>query len=602
MPGTAAHLTIMERQTDKIVADPKLKGIATPLSKHPRHSALGSIGPDMLFWADWGEFTPFVNTLFDIYEEVDDIYDRLAAIWKPIQRVVDKVENALTGGLANELHDTANLLKGIIDTAMLKLLTDQLNYFTILKPAFQKATVDETTWNWLDFTHHRRTGVFAKALLNNANSSGKESLRAYALGWLSHVTADVVGHAYVNQAVGGPWRTHYQRHHIQENFMDVWTWGFYHTPGVSMPASAVPGTIPFDYRSFTNLNSANLHERVDLGDDMPSDLQKLIAQSLDQVYQQNMVPHPMVLGSFLGPSEINRAYKMLLRALKVMTGKDRYLPRPTAPSVLNDDAFPTYPSRGGGSGSGGGGGGGGFSLLALLAAIWDEIKDLFTYIGDVILWLISQVTFPLTFPVRYALYLVQLGLYEIYRHFRWALALSGYVYPDPDQLGSAMAQQFINPAGITSRCPHLEWPPYPLSKGEQEHCLFYPNNPLEPLTAPPGPYRHWPLNYPYWFIEGEMTDPVVEKRLIASDSPKETASITSAMREGNLGSAIDFYLRRVQEIAGGGGGSERLQLPDWNLDADRGYGFKCWRIKPMTALQPPSYPPAPSWEVSIEYV
>ena len=95
-------------------------------------------------------------------------------------------------------------------------------------------------WNWLDYTHHRWTGEFGKALVHRAHQSSDAALRAYALGWLSHVTADVVGHPYVNTAVGGPYRSHWQRHFIQEKFMDTWVWGFYHTSGVSMPGSVLP--------------------------------------------------------------------------------------------------------------------------------------------------------------------------------------------------------------------------------------------------------------------------------------------------------------------------------------------------------------------------
>ena len=81
-----------------------------------------------------------------------------------------------------------------------------------------------------------------------------------------------------------------------------------------------------------------------------------------------------------------------------MTSKERFLARPQPPSVFNDDAPPTFPVPGGGSGSGSGGSSGGsFSLAALLWAILDYIKDLFEYFIDLALWLVSQVTFPLTY-------------------------------------------------------------------------------------------------------------------------------------------------------------------------------------------------------------
>jgi len=294
----------MEQQIGRMNADARFRAIGRVMSGNPEHANFGCIGPDMLFWADWGKFTPYVTALFDIYGKLDEIYDKLMAIWQPVQDHIDRLDrtlNALSGGLVNDVRQTTDQISAIINTALLKLITDQLNYYSILKPEFQKNNVDEGSWNWLDFTHHRRTGQFAKALIDNANTSASDSLKAYALGWLSHVTADVVGHAYVNMAVGGPWRTHYQRHHIQENFMDVWTWGFYHTSGVSMPTTAAPGTIPFNYASFRNVGSANLQEKINLGDDLPDDLAQLIATSLDQVYNDNnRVRHPEVIGTFLG--------------------------------------------------------------------------------------------------------------------------------------------------------------------------------------------------------------------------------------------------------------------------------------------------------------
>ena len=55
---------------------------------------------------------------------------------------------------------------------------------------------------------------------------------------------------------------------------------------------------------------------------------------------------------------------------------------------------------------------------------------------------------------------------------------------------------------------------------------------------------------------------------------------------GSLGSAIEFFLRRVKEVAADGGDATKLDLPNWNLDGDRGYGFKCWQVT-ANALEPP---------------
>jgi len=74
-------------------------------------------------------------------------------------------------------------------------------------------------WHWFDMLHYRNTGDFARALINKATSNEK---KAFAFGYLSHIATDVVGHGYVNQVVGGPYRKNVQRHVVSESFMDSW--------------------------------------------------------------------------------------------------------------------------------------------------------------------------------------------------------------------------------------------------------------------------------------------------------------------------------------------------------------------------------------------
>ena len=621
MPGTAAHLTIIEEQTKRAKANPAQYGVvASALSAHPRHAYLGAIGPDMIFWADWGSYTDAVNALFDFYKTLDEIYDKVNALWGPIQKAIDKVEDTLTGGLSTEIGETVDLVGSIVKTGMLSLITKKVHYWNILKPAFQVPgkLVGEAEWNWLDHLHSRRTGEFTRALIARARKSGDAAQMAYAYGWLSHVTADVVGHAYVNQAVGGPWRLHSQRHHIQENFMDAWVWGFYHTPGVKMPASPTPGAIPFDYAKFANVNTANLHLKIALGDDLPGSLSDLIADTLQEVYAPHA--HPKVIGGFLDKGRVNRAYQQLSFALELISGKDRHVGKPKPPSVFGDDELPSFPTPGGGGGSSSGGGGGSFSLSSMLDAIFDFIKDTLGYLGELAAWLVSQVTHALTYPVRYALYLIQLGLYNVFRQFRWALVVSGYVLPEPDELASGFAQQFINPLGLVAEMPRKEREPYVFGaasilseSGEEAHSQFYPTGGTEEPLCTPGPYTRHPANYPWWFIEGEPSDLGVERALTEANTPDETMRLTrrlfassprltsaASQYKGALGSAVDFFLRRAGEVADGGGGSGKLNLPNWSLDADRGYAFKCWRA--LSPLSPPNGAGnANDWGVKIAY-
>ena len=535
MPGPASHLTLIELQTTRAQNDPQsFSGPVLDALTHPEHkkfAALGSIGPDMIFWADWGQHTRVVTAIFDIYNTLDEVYEKLAASGNRPKMPSTKCWRRLTGGLAGEIAETVALVQGIIESALIKLITEQVDILQELKPDMQTngsesriawhEELDEKLkgWNWLDYTHHRWTGEFGKALVRNAHVSEDPALRAYALGWLSHITADVVGHPYVNTAVGGPFRSHWQRHFIQEKMMDTWVWGFYHTSGVSMPTSVLPGEIPFDYASWTNVNGAGLHSSSILVTTCPRSLQNLIVDSLSEVYGPKSHPNVAGLIPFLEQQHINRAYQMLVEGLELMTEKDRFLPRPQAPTVHNDADPPSFPMPGGGSGTGSGGSSGGsFSLVSLLAAILDYIRDLFVYLHDLVLWLGSQATFPLTYHVRYGLYLLQLGLYEIYRQYRWALCLAGYAFPDPDQLYNPLVQPFINPRVAVTSLPRREFP------NEQDNSLCVsvtgcpsPINPSstnnievpcqEPPAATSGPYTRYPVELPVLVHRGGAYEP-----------------------------------------------------------------------------------------------
>jgi len=216
------------------------------------------------------------------------------------------------------------------------------------------------------------------------------------------------------------------------------------------------------------------------------------------------------------------------------------------------------------------------------------------------LWLISKITSPLTYPIRFALYLIQLGLYAIFRAFQRALVLSAYVYPEPDMLADPLAQQFINPSPDRMlRNPYLEYPM------ERDHSLFFPLSGLEDLTMLPGPYGHAGINYPYWFIDGEPADQTVENGLVTAASIADTVKQTDPLQvnaavggppyRGALGAAVGFFLRRAHEVQAAGGDSTKLVLPDWNLDADRGYGVRCWEA--LSSLDSP-----PQGGVTIQYV
>src|SRR2546430_11876401 len=96
------------------------------------------------------------------------------------------------------------------------LASGGFNPFAFFEPRRQQDRPREE-WFWADVLHYWRSGKFVENLVARAKASGNPNLIAYAYGYVSHYATDVVGHPYVNQVVGAPWRLYWQRHHLVEN-------------------------------------------------------------------------------------------------------------------------------------------------------------------------------------------------------------------------------------------------------------------------------------------------------------------------------------------------------------------------------------------------
>lgn len=105
---------------------------------------------------------------------------------------------------------------------------------------------DEQSFLWFDMLHYRRTGQFGRALWRAAAALEDADLRAraqaYALGYITHVGADVTGHPFVNAIAGGPFRLHWQRHHLVENHLDA----FWYPPPCIWPPQVQPEDGSYD--------------------------------------------------------------------------------------------------------------------------------------------------------------------------------------------------------------------------------------------------------------------------------------------------------------------------------------------------------------------
>ena len=151
----------------------------------------------------------------------------------PILDRAEQVIDDLTGGLMSALADAITQLKNaLVNLAEAEIFTagDVMQWFSLkMRQGF-----DEQAYLWSDMLHYRRTSIFPARLFDKARrllaSDGSvdnehgEQLLAYTLGWVCHVGADVVAHSFVNEQCGGPFRTHWQRHHLLENHIDAWNY------------------------------------------------------------------------------------------------------------------------------------------------------------------------------------------------------------------------------------------------------------------------------------------------------------------------------------------------------------------------------------------
>jgi hypothetical protein len=153
----------------------------------------------------------------DFYEAVDPYIDAYEDILGPTAQSGESITNALSGGLFESLTGVASQAVGVFAESLKKLVIQQHDWYQHLQNSMSSGA-DEQTWFWADILHSRKTFEFAKNLWAMA---GSDQERAYAIGYMTHLATDVVGHSFVNDKVGGPWRLHWQRHHIVEEQMDA---------------------------------------------------------------------------------------------------------------------------------------------------------------------------------------------------------------------------------------------------------------------------------------------------------------------------------------------------------------------------------------------
>jgi len=267
-------LAALQKLSPELVAELGAGACAAKMQAWPKFTALGANGPDLFFFLqdynniaipcdeimlamsllylldDQGRVDEYEGLLAILGEisqtwagilrfiiKLDAIWQKFLVVWNatigPILDAAGKEIDALTGGLFSTLGTAfTQLANDLIALAAEELLSegDVFGWFSLK----MRLGYDEQAFLWSDMTHYRRTSIVPARMIAHAREMMKstdaltrehgDQLIAFALGWICHVGTDVVAHSFVNEQCGGPFRTHWQRHHLIENHIDAWNY------------------------------------------------------------------------------------------------------------------------------------------------------------------------------------------------------------------------------------------------------------------------------------------------------------------------------------------------------------------------------------------
>jgi hypothetical protein len=560
---------------------------------------LGAQGPDFLFfntndWPAGGAIKSLAQTYWEVEEFIEDLVQKIKDLIPPeIWQAIDALETAVDRSatlseikqLALDVKKNIDALSAIIMSKIQEYVTDSVDLFSLLKHPQQDGQ-DFKEWWWFDTLHIRRTGRFMNELMRRSANYSLE--RSYTLGYLTHYSADVVGHPFVNAVAGGPYRTHAQRHKVVENFQDVWAFNKY-TGG-----------------EFAQSKLSELYVIDGNPDKLPPRLNDFILSCIKGVYFQGNRP---LYGKQIAPDDLDVAYRTwLIWFSKATNSVTLPPPKPysiTAEIVEEWDKFKNnvgdIAGYIGNSISGGGG------ILGLLKALAALILGPLALAAAAIDFILGEITTIAAAPIRFFLSLSYEALYNSYLNLRKGLVLNGFSFPLRNQLSDTKIQHMLR-TNVTDAFGHnansLPYAnAYPARKFQPnnfpESHLVYPfSNPssreLDTCTGFPeiystadaslyinGPLAFDPNSYAYYKT-------FAENGTSGISPPNVTAQFNMFARKarsGGLGNAVglseELYRRHLTQNAD-------MEFVDFSLDSDRGYAFKSWRkVKDNSLLNSP---------------
>lgn len=604
MPGPASHLYIAEKIADtfSFYNEQEVKSLVSGVND--KYYKMGATGPDLWFFApDYKAvritemLLEFVNSVVQPIQEIYDdtikpVVDKIDEVEEKVDAVLDEVTCQNISNIKDRTDGITDTIAAIRDGFFVKIFTDAVNTFDIMQHPVHKDGDPPKEWYWFDLLHSRRTGQFVNEMWNRATNSKQ---KAYVLGYASHVAADVTGHPYINQSVGGAGRGHNQRHHFVENILDVW---FYsqESPPIDVTNSQLHRDLPHgheldDHGTLLSVLNGTAESKEDL-----DEIFTMVSEAMAEVFKDELPEH--LPTGFTTAEDINLAYWFLLASFKVST--DSYIPPPPHPTdgLMDEinEAIDEFLSSTGGAPVGPGSGPDlchafwssdcDFSLQALedwLKHQWDKI----VFLAEMIKWaaevlvelfqvLACIITAPLKATVSALLWIIHSALREILEEIRKSLSMAAIVHPTPDWVATnpiatemtSLSNDFIVDS-LRGNYPHQ-------APDSNEGFLGYPTTDLEGAATVAGPYQVGAT--PFSFLYGLPTDKVGGEALYdqyaGEGSPSSHIVTQNANKDKSTFSAIELGRKLFLDLVN----NEDSAIPDWNLDADRGFQYKNWTV------------------------
>lgn len=502
---------------------------------------------------------------------------------------------------------------------------------------------EEMEWYWFEMLHYRNTGDFTKNLIKNAEQSGSDAQKAYAYAYVTHYATDLVGHPFVNTICGAPYRMSVQRHALIENYMDQWKWFNHYGKNIrndlynkfdfhdtrELPdeiANLIADTIKETYKKVVHPLIYPTVNKENSSSFWGNNFGFLKADDIKTAYrfQRNIL-------RFLG------GRKETIKPDEPYPGANADLADLLAQTNVFDPppAFPGLPS-----------GVSAAELSNYFDELFSAIKELIIWLAETISkamelaakaveeWRNSpNLPEQTQKAIQLVNYWVQLQLYDFYRAIHQVMSLAGLAYPEPDDvrltaddfarmpetlaqsikclgLNNSLAEQLITTGHCykegkcgcndeettTFNYPILRYP-------GQSHlvCASYIDvdvklrsqstikvnskdvyfSHFENPTTVSSFYKK--ESTPNVFISQTEFNKALFSKYAEAETPEDTRKLYQKFKGQSFGNAIDisvYILLNAKNEA-----ESRVVFCNWDLDGDRGYGYKTWDGVPFTAIE-----------------